>query len=143
MTKFSTFHLIVPLIPRPGLNGKTVLEIPIGYTWQPPTGNRMKNNFMFHFANNGNGTGGENVPLENLPSCSLDYQWSTQTKPEYVLKEPFFFFAHSCLHLILFCVSFYNFTLLFTVVMFILFDCWNVKDLRSFDSISDLYLFLY
>ena len=138
MTEFSPFHLIVSLIPRPGLIGKTILEIPTGYTWQPPTGNRMKNNFMFHFANNGNGTGGENVPLEPafmLSGLPMIYPNQTRVCP----RRTFLCLAHSCLHLLLFCVSFYNFTLLFTVVMFIPFDCWNVKDPRSFDSIFDLY----
>ena len=142
MTKFSTFHMIVPLIPRPGLKGKTILEIPTGYTWQPPTGKRIKNNFMFHFVNNGNETGGENVPLDPaFMSSGLSVICPNQTRV--CPQRTFFCLAHSCLHLILFCVSFYNFTLLFIVVMFIPFDCWNVKDLRSFDSISNLCLFLY
>ena len=44
---------------------------------------------MFHFANNGNGTGGENVPLEPafmLSGLLVIYP----NQPEYVLEDPFF-----------------------------------------------------
>lgn len=93
----------MPLIPRPGLNGKTILRYQLGILDYHQLETEWKQFHVSLWRTMEMEQVGRMFPLENLPSCSLDYWRSTQTKPEYVLKEPFFFFAHSCLHLILFC----------------------------------------
>lgn len=129
----------MPLVPRPELKSKTILEIPTGYTSQPPTGNREKKYFTFHFANSGKGTDGKNVALQPAFMLSgLSVIYPNQTR-QWVLKEPFFCLALWCLHFFLFCVSFCHFTLLFIVIMFVPkyhLTCRRVKDLTLFESQS-------